>query len=83
MSPSQKKFFVLDLVIFFLLILGQPPERLENFSKKSQIFNFFTYSLGRVKKYPGQSWVGPLSTTDQKDTQAGLSQGPSLIYKLF
>jgi len=38
-------------------------------------------SLGQVKKYPGQSWVGLLFTAGQKSI--GLGQGPSLIQTYF
>jgi len=51
--------------------------RLENFSLKSQIFQFFSLwlnkiSLGRVKKYLGQRWVGLLFTAGQKYARVGL-----------
>jgi len=45
--------------------------------------NFYTFgskkvSLSGVKKYPGQSYFGPLLTTGQKYAQVGSGHVPSL-----
>jgi len=50
--------------------------------KNPKFFNFFHWvkkiSSSWVKKYPGQRWVGLLSTAGQKYARVRLGQGPSV-----
>jgi len=54
---------------------------LENLPQKSQMFQFFPFgskkiSLGCVKKYPGQRWIGLVFTVGQKY----FGSGPTATY---
>jgi len=75
---SGSKFCCSDRVGSAIFGMG-----LENFPKKSQIFNFFPFRskkfLCRIQKYPGQRWVGLLFTAGSKVCSG---QGPSLLSKI-